>query len=222
MRLLLIVLTALSVSLPISAQAEPGWVSDVLYVPLRSGAGNQYRIIHRGLRSGTRMEILDWPDAEDGWARVRVNDNEGWIQAQYISRSPTAAIRLGQQEQRTAQLESQLGQAREQLASVTSERNSLRNQASEQAASLEQQGAALERLEELAADPVRLDEANRRLNEELSLLRSELDQARAENALLRNDRTFQGWMLALATVFGGMFLGWYFKSRASQKRSSWT
>lgn len=222
MRLLLIMITALSLSAPLTAQAETGWISDVLFVPLRAGAGNQYRIVHRGLRTGTRLEILEWPEAEGEWARVRVNDNEGWIQTQYISRTPIAAVRLSQQEQRVSELEGQLRETRSQLSSVTGERDRYRNQSREQAATLEQQADDLERLSELAADPVRLDEANRQLNEELSMLRSELDQARAENALLRNDRTFQGWMLALVTVFGGMLLGWYFKSRASQKRSSWT
>ena len=223
MRLLLIAFTALAIMLPLqaTAQSQSGWISDVLFVPLRAGAGNQYRIVHRGLRSGTPIRILDWPeDAE--WVHVQVGENEGWIQAQYISRTPIAATRLADQERRGEQLEGQLREAREQLNSVTRERNELAQRAREQTGSLESQGAELERLKELAADPVRLDEANRRLNEELSLLRSELDQAQAENALLRNDRTFQGWLLALATVFGGMLLGWYFKSRSSQKRSSWT
>lgn len=223
MRLLFTVTAVLALMTPITVvHAATGWISDVLYVPLRSGAGNQYRIVHRGLRSGTELEILEWPEEENEWARVRVNGNEGWIQSQYISRAPTAAIRLSRQEQRVQQLESQLQQTREQLEAITAERNTLRNQVSEQSSTLAQQSRELERLNELAAEPLRLDEANRELNEELSLLRSELDQARAESALLRNDQTFQGWLLALATVFAGMLLGWYFKSRASQKRSSWT
>ena len=41
-----------------SAQAQDvRYISDKQYVPLRSGAGNEYRITHRGLPSGTRLTV---------------------------------------------------------------------------------------------------------------------------------------------------------------------
>jgi len=33
------------------------YVSDKQYIPLRSGAGNEYRIVHRGIPSGTKLEV---------------------------------------------------------------------------------------------------------------------------------------------------------------------
>ena len=41
------------------AQARTVWVDDQLYLPVRSGAGTQYRIIENALPSGTPLEVLE-------------------------------------------------------------------------------------------------------------------------------------------------------------------
>lgn len=207
-------------TLPATAQAASGWIGDSIYVPVRAGAGTGFRIVHRGLRSGTQVEVLKWDQGAD-WVQIRLGDTEGWVEAQYMSRQPIARIQLERAQQRVQNLERELAEIRGTLNEVTTERDRLSRQASDLNQNLSARGEELEQLQQVAADPLRLDRANRKLNEDLSLLRTELDQVKAENALLRNDRTFQGWLFALLTVFGGMTLGWYFKSRASRQRTSW-
>jgi SH3 domain protein len=74
--------------------AEDGYISDVLYVPLRSGKGNQFRILESAMKSGTKLEILE-EDEENGWIGVRTADGkEGFVRAQYIIREPTAQLKL--------------------------------------------------------------------------------------------------------------------------------
>ena len=207
-------------TLPATAQAASGWIGDSIYVPVRAGAGTGFRIVHRGLRSGTQVEVLKWDQGAD-WVQIRIGETEGWVEAQYMSRQPIARIQLERAQQRVQNLERELAEVRGTLNEVTTERDRFSQQASDLNQNLAVRGEELEQLQQVAADPLRLDRANRKLNEDLSLLRTELDQVKAENALLRNDRTFQGWMFALLTVFGGMSLGWYFKSRASRQRTSW-
>ena len=218
--LCLVITLSLGLSLTQTAHAQTGWIGDTLFVPVRAGAGNNYRIVHRGLRTGTRVEILSWEQGAD-WANIRNGDTEGWVETQYLSRSPIAQVRLEQAQQAATRMEQQLATARSELAEVTAERDQLAGRTRELDQNLSQRGEELEKLQEVAADPMRLDRANRQLNEELSLLRTELDQVRAENTQLRNDKTFRGWMFALLTIFGGMLLGWYFKSRSSRQRTSW-
>ena len=205
---------------PQPAVANTGWIGDTLFVPVRAGAGNGFRIVHRGLRTGTRVDIVEWQQGAD-WAQIRVGETEGWVETQYLSRSPIAQVRLTQAQQNVERLEQQLAQAREELSNVTAERDTLSGRAQELDQTLSARGEELEQLQQVAADPLRLDRANRQLNEELSLLRTELDQVRTENTQLRNDQTFRGWMFALLTIFGGMLIGWYFKSRSSRQRTSW-
>lgn len=206
--------------LPAPVRAESGWVDDKLYVPIRSGQGNQYRIVHRGLPSGTRLEILEWPE-EAEWVKVRYKEVEGYIGAQYVSRAPTAAIKLKQLQQRYEQTREKLEQVQQQLSEVTSERNQL----AETKKNLEEQLSSAqdkaEHLQEVAADPIRLDKANRELNEKLSLLRTELDQVKAENNMLSSENTSRKWAMGAGILILGGILGWIFKSRGRKGNSNW-
>lgn len=224
MRTLLSVLMLSSASLlslgsPI-ARAETGWVSDILYVPVRSGAGNEYRIVHRGLRTGTEVEILSMEEGSE-WVKVRVNDVEGYMNAQYVTRTPPAMIRLAQLERQHEQARQQLAEARSQLNTVTAERNQLAADNKRLGGELGSRSSELARLQEVAADPIRLEQTNRELNQELSKLRTELNTVSAENALLRNDRTSSMWLVGASILIGGWIVGWLMKSRSSRSRSSW-
>ena len=203
-----------------AARAETGWVSDILYVPVRAGAGNNYRIVHRGLRTGTQVEILAMEEGAE-WAHVRVNDTEGYMNAQYVSRTPPAMIRLAQLERQHEQARQQLADTRNQLNTVTAERNQLAADNKRLGGELGSRSEELNRLQEVAADPIRLEQTNRELNQELSRLRTELNTVTAENALLRNDRTSSMWLVGASILIGGWLIGWLMKSRSSRARSSW-
>lgn len=206
---------------PVSAQSESaGWINDVLYVPLRSGAGSQYRIVHRGLKSGTRVNILEWPEDND-WARVTYEGEEGWIEKQYLSRTPTAQIRLESLEQRFRRTSEEVKQLKTQLSEVRQERDQLASEKQQLEQALAENRERVEHLEEVAEDPIRLDKANRELNEKVSMLRTELDQAEAENSMLRSDKTSRKWAMGAGILLLGGLLGWIFKSRGGRGRSSW-
>ena len=53
----LTLLGLVTVLLTLSGQlfAETRYISDKVYVPLRVGDGSKYRIVHRGLPSGTKL-----------------------------------------------------------------------------------------------------------------------------------------------------------------------
>lgn len=209
-----------SASLPLAATAETAWVDDTLYVPVRANAGNQYRIVHRGLKSGTPVEVLQWDSGAD-WVKIRTSKSEGWVEAHYMSREPTARLKLDKAVKAQEKAEKDYKEAKEKLDSITEERDTLATQTEKLESLLKDKDADFTRLEEISADPVRLEKNNKKLNEELSLLRTDLQKAKAENSLLKNDRTFHGWLLALVTVVGGMIIGWFFKGRSSRRTSSW-
>lgn len=60
----------------VPASAATVYISDELTVPLRSGPSGGHRIIHRGLPSGTQMEILD-VNEEAGFTRIRTARHGG-------------------------------------------------------------------------------------------------------------------------------------------------
>ena len=60
--------------------AETVYIKDTLYVPLRGGQSQGHRILHRGLKSGLKLERLETND-ETGYSKVRTEAGlEGWLQ----------------------------------------------------------------------------------------------------------------------------------------------
>ena len=50
--------TLLLILFSLGAQAQDvRYISDQQFVPLRSGAGSEYRIVHKGLPTGTRLVV---------------------------------------------------------------------------------------------------------------------------------------------------------------------
>lgn len=204
--------------LSVPATAATAWVDDEIYVPVRSGAGSGYRIVHRGLKSGTQVELLG---EEGDWAHIRYGDVDGYIGKQYISRSPVAAIRLRDATQKAEKLEQQVAALQEQLNQAQSERDRLSGENQELQGSLTSRGQELDKLRDVAADPLRLDQANRRLNEELSMLRSDLDQLKDENTMLRNDNTSRKWITGVGILILGAVAGLLLKSKSGRRRGGW-
>ena len=77
----------------LTAAAETAYITDVLYVQLRSSPCSNCKII-RGLRSGSSLEVINI-DEDAGFTEVRTGRGDtGWIPTQYIVREKTAAEKL--------------------------------------------------------------------------------------------------------------------------------
>ena len=203
-----------------TTQAASGWISDVLYVPMRAGAGSEYRIVHRGLKSGTRIEVLEQTEGSE-WVKVRYGDIDGFIAAQYVSLAPTSAITLAQVRGELESAQSELSSLREQLSAVTRERNQLATENSALQGNLNENQSELAHLQDVAAEPIRLDQANRELNEELSRLRTELDALNAENSMLLRDNRTNQWLVGALILVVGWVAGFLLKGRGGRNRGSW-
>lgn len=200
-----------------TAVASTAWVDDSIYVPIRASANPGGRILHRGIKSGTRIEFLGF---EGDWAKIRYSDIEGYIGKQYLSQSPTADILLERANQASEQAKAEAAKLRAQLAELKGQHEALSEQSSELKNALTARSSELEQLQDVASDPIRLDQANRRLNEELSLLRSELDQVKGENVMLRSNNTSQQWITGVGILLLGLVAGMIMRSRSGRRRNS--
>ncbi len=183
----------------LAVAASPGqaqqirYISDNQFIPVRSGAGNDYRIINRGLPSGTRLTVHEISD--DGvWARITTDSGEeGWLRAQYLMESMPTKARLANALARTEQLQRKNSELGTQLAELQSEHGSLAEQVSESDSSLSAVSEELAQLKQISGRAVQLDAENRRLTEANESLRAEVDTMKAENQRLQDklrNRTF--------------------------------
>jgi len=212
-------LTALLLPILIQAQ-NVQYVSDHLIITMRTGQGSQYQIL-KTLPSGTRLEVLESND-ETGYTKVRIPDGlEGWVLSRFLSEEPIAKEKLAAAQSKLQRLLEQNNALKEELvtlkksgADLEAERNALLSQT-------ESAGAELERLNQVAAQPILLDKQNRELKQQNVSLEKELQLIQQENQVLK-DRSQREWFIAGAGVLlGGMLLGLIIPKLRWRKKSGW-
>lgn len=207
-----------------TVNAEVVYVRDVIYVPLRGGQSSADRVLHNGLRSGTRLELLT-KNTETGNSLVRTeNGMEGWIPNQYLIRQPIAADLLNEAKQRLKVInqEHELALLRiEELEDILTQKN-LREKALN-ARNLEISGE-LETNTQLSAKATEIDEGNSQL---LIEQESQIANLGASNSAFRvlQDESKQLWFLyGAGSVALSMLIGFWVARRIyrDSKSGGWS
>jgi len=189
--------------LPAANAQDTQYISDMVLVPVRSGAGYDYRIVNRGLPSGTALLVVGQSD--DGeWTEVETRGGtRGWIPTQYLQQEPPAGLLINDMR---LELEQVRGE-RDRVVSQLNQSSSEVNEADETIVSLntrlESTEAELTEVKRVSAAALDLDLMNQQLVAELESERSEADLLRLENVRLReriaNNQMMDG---ALAVLLG--------------------
>ena len=186
------------------AQAQDvRYVSDKQYVPLRSGAGNEYRVTHRGLPSGTRLTVVGKSD--DGkWSEVTTDAGaRGWIAAQFMMTDEPARNRLAELLEKAEQAGGLTAAMQQELATLELERDQLLEQVAGRDAQLGAVEEELTKLKQISGKALQLDEDNRRLVVDSEQLRSQLDMLEAENQRMHDKVESEDFINgALAVLLG--------------------
>ncbi len=215
--ILVFLITALT-SLAASA-AETMYVSDELFINMRSGKGNGFKII-KIIKSGTPLTVLE---KDSGYTRARTPQGvEGWVLSRFLSKTPAAKNLVAKAQKDFAEMKQKYEAMKSELENPKQERDSLSRSEKDLLANKEKLNKELTRLRKIAARPMQLEEENNQL-------RNELVKIEAENHLLKQeyqtleDNTDQEWFITGAGVlFGGMLLGLIFpKLRSGQKKANW-
>lgn len=222
LRLLLCTLL-LSQAVIVNAAEDTRYISDVFYVPLHSGNSTKHRIIHRGLKTGTRLTLLE-TDNEAGFSRVTTSKGtEGWIQNQFLSATPIARIRLAEAQNKLQQLNTKFT-GLEKNNSETQQSNSERQK---QVALLSRQNQQLNKelasIKKISANAINLDTNNRELLKKNEMLKIEIAELQANNSRL-SDKSDQEWFFrgALAVLIGVFLAILLPKLKPKTRSKEWT
>ncbi|PVY75422.1 SH3 domain protein [Tamilnaduibacter salinus] len=198
---LLAALTLLA--MPVSA--ETMYIDDMLKAPLRAGEGLQYRIVHKGLPSGTQVNLLETSDS--GYSRVRTGDGqEGWLPTRYLSRQPIAEDRLKRVSSQLEETRSSLSSVREQLSTVTEERDQLANTRDQLENRVSELSAELKRIRSVSENALSLERQNQTLRESNQQLKKEVEVLTAENERLQSKKESDFMMLGALLVGAGVLI----------------
>ena len=206
--------------LPILVEAQTTqYVSDHLVITMRSGQGSQYQIL-KTLPSGTRLEILETSDT--GYTKVRNADGvEGWVLSLYLSPEPIAKEKLAVAQGRLQRLKEKNAELKQELTELQKSHRELEAERATLASKTESASAEVERLNQVAAQPILLDKQNRELKQQNVSLEKELQLLQQENQSLK-DSSQREWFIAGAGVLlGGLLLGLIVPKLRWRKKSSW-
>ncbi|MFQ5513587.1 MAG: TIGR04211 family SH3 domain-containing protein [Myxococcota bacterium] len=116
------------------AQGAVIYIRDEVRVNMRSGPGQEYRIL-RVVRSGDQLRSLE---ARDDWILVRTPEGEeGWVPARYATEAPPPSVALPTVRAKLDNAQAELEELRARLATQT--------EALEELGTLKQRNALLEK-----------------------------------------------------------------------------
>lgn len=186
------------------AQAQDKrYVSDKQYIPLRSGAGNEYRIVHRGIPSGTQLNVKK-TSADGVWAEITTDGGtSGWIRTQYLMKDMPAQNKLDDALKRAQVATERSATLSGEMESLKAERAELLNQINSTDSELGGITEELAQLKKISGQAVQLDVDNRRLLQDTESLRSEVETLESENRRLQDKLESEEFLNgALAVLLG--------------------
>ena len=201
-------------------QTQTYYITDVVYVPLRAGPGNHYRILHRGLKTGVKVSLVE-ANAGEGYSKIKTFDGlEGFIQQQYLvakelakDRLPKALFHIQRLTQENAKLNTALTERDNELKNL---KNRLKN-ISEQ---LDEKTSEFISLQEATADPQVLDRRNKRLMEENLQLKNRIGMVETENNQLVRSNNMRWYLYGGGTIIIGILFGLFLPLVRFKKKPS--
>lgn len=197
------------------------YIRDMLYVPLRSGQGGQFRIVHKGLVSGTPLTVLEMSDDDNYTKVVTPRGIEGWIQSQYLSKEPSARNQLKLAKVSIANLQSDNDSLSKQLSSLHSKDKSTTKQYNSTVGKNERLEKELQHIKKVSSKAIQMDSDNQRLLNENQVLKNELDVLSADNKRLNDEKSSDAFMNGAFAVLIGVMITLMVPRLWPKKSSDW-
>ena len=203
-----------------TAFAKTQYVTDVLYVTLREGAGDDFKII-KVLRSGVKMEILQEGD-KDGFSFVRTEaGDEGWIRNRYLVDEPIARIKLETIEQQTSKISEENDSLKQEVtkykkAVIEADKETKRLSSKNQSLEMENQ-----KLKEISAKPIELAKKNQELTQKNKQIEQELQQLQAESSRASESSNRNWFLTGGGVLLAGLILGLVLPNLKLRRRKDW-
>ena len=180
------------------------WVSDEFLVPLRSTPCARCTIVHRGLKSGTQLRLLE---IVDGWGHLITDRGiEGWMEEQYLVDQPIARIKVKQQQKELAVLKKRNSELDKIVSELSQASKAVRGELDSSQDNQKSLATELAEIREISADAITLSEQNQQLVKNNHMLQRENDSLKANVDDLQKDQRNESFLYGGLTVFLGAIL----------------
>ena len=195
---------ALFYCVSISAQAQTVYISDEYRVPLRKSPCPRCSILHRGIKSGPALTLVETND--EGWSHVKTRGGmDGWMPSHYLQKDLPARDQLAATKAKYESLQSKhLAQSNE-LKSLKQDHSQLVAELKNTQSSRDGINTELKNIKKISSNAISINQQNRELLERNGILQSEIDILTAANERLTNSER-NTWFLygVFAVVMGAV------------------
>lgn len=202
------------------AVAEKRYISDELWINLRSGPANDYKIL-KILKSGTHLQLIE-TNEEAKFSKVITDKGlEGWVPTRFIQDEPISFEKLiltkrelDKTKADLTELQNKFNETKKVLAETKRTAGDLSEDKSEQEKELEY-------IKKVSANAINLDKKNQELLEQGEQLKITVDTLRAENERLQNSKDVNYILVGGGLILLGLFLGWLLPKLSGRRSDTW-
>ena len=202
------------------AQTEPEirYVSDEFFVPLRETPCPRCKIVHWGIKSGTKVDLFE---VKDGWGLVATKKGyKGWMEEQFISSTPAGRQLLAQANQEKADVADRVAQLMEHIKNLEQQSEEWQQKIDAIEGDNQNLRSQISEVKGISSDPIALNKQNQTLVKQNHMLRTDKDVLQAEVEVLSNDHRNQSFIYGGITVFLGALLAILIPRLRGRKRLS--
>ena len=220
MKRLLPILLCILTLLPVLAQAETRYVTDVFQITLRSGESTSHKIL-RMLDSGMPLEVLS-TNPESGYSKVRAGSSEGYVLTRQLMSQPSARNQLESMRQEINELKAAPGELRTNLANLQKEHRELKQAHQTLLEVKNKQEQELQSIQRTASNSIRISNERNELRKQVADLTREVEDLKQENRDLRNEATRDWFLIGAGVIIAGILIGLILPHlRFQRRRNSW-
>ena len=206
--------------MPITELATPeiGYIADQFYVPLRSSPCPTCKIVHKGLKSGTKLSVIG---EQEEWTLVTTESGyRGWIRSQHLANEPVARERLEESQFTINSLRSTNAQLELDMQNSFELVESLRASINELKISRDSLSNELANIKSISSKGIVLDEQNQLLVKHNHMLQEERDVLRTNVDDLQKNKQNESMLYGGFLVLIGAILAAIIPRLRGRKRLS--
>lgn len=203
------------------AAVEKRYVSDQLRIQMRSGPGNEYRIL-KSLPSGEHLIFLELSE-DKNYTKVNTRGTEGWVLTRFLVDEPIAKEKLILAERKLDKTQAELDSLKKQAAELADEKSSLSGDRSSLSRENKKLEKELKEIKEISANAIELDSKNTKLTKRNQELEIQLETLVADNTRLKDDKERSFMIIGGGLIVFGIILGLAIPAmRSGRKSGGWS
>lgn len=204
------------------AAVEKRYVSDKLWLQLRSGPGSDFRIL-KALPSGEHLIFMEQTE-DKNYTKVTTDKGvEGWVLTRFLEDEPVAKEKLILSQRELVKVQAELNTLKKQTDALSQEKSSLSGDRSTLTRDKKNLQKELKRIKTISANALQLDSKNTKLTKRNQELEIQLETLTADNTRLKDDKERTFMIIGGGLVILGIILGLAIPAmRGGKKGGGWS